>query len=145
MCHLILLATGSWPKMAKSCDFPKHVHIRDSQYPLRIGGGWGLFVFHKYFLVFKETVQFYERDCTWQRTVNYLYISFLSLLRREALLRGREAYYDAQDNRPSSFIADYNKAMQRNQQLLTVSRCSCMYIIQYKFKQINVHAFLIII
>ena len=31
--------------------FSKHWHIRVSKYPLESGGGWGLFVFHKYFLV----------------------------------------------------------------------------------------------
>ena len=48
-CHL------KWPNLAekpKSFSFPKHGHIRDSQYPLESEGGWGLFVFHKYFLVF---------------------------------------------------------------------------------------------
>ena len=42
------------------------------------------------------------------------------LLRREALLRGSETYYDAQDNRSSSFISDYSKAMQRNDRLRDV-------------------------
>ena len=50
-------ATGRWSKfakMSKSCHFQKHGHIWDSQYPLRIGGGggWGLSMFNKYFLVF---------------------------------------------------------------------------------------------
>ena len=36
---------------AQSCDIPKHVHILDSQLPIESGGGWGLFVFCKYFLV----------------------------------------------------------------------------------------------
>ena len=43
-----------WPDLAEmpeSFDFLKHGHIRDSQYPLESGGGLGLFVFHKYFLV----------------------------------------------------------------------------------------------
>ena len=35
----------------KNSGFSKHGHIRDSKYPLESGGGWGLFVFHKYFLV----------------------------------------------------------------------------------------------
>ena len=34
--------------------FSKHGHIQDSKYPLESGGGWGLFVFHKYFLVFRD-------------------------------------------------------------------------------------------
>ena len=38
-------------KIAHSFEFPKQGHIRDSQYPFESGGGWGLFVFHKYFLV----------------------------------------------------------------------------------------------
>ena len=39
-------------EMAKSCHFPKHEYIRDSQYPFDSGSGWGLFVFHKCFQVF---------------------------------------------------------------------------------------------
>ena len=37
--------------MSEISGFSKHGHIRDSKYPLELGGGWGLFVFHKYFLV----------------------------------------------------------------------------------------------
>ena len=29
-------------------------HIRDNHYPFDSGGGWGLFVFHKYFLVYSR-------------------------------------------------------------------------------------------
>ena len=42
MCLLTVSATGSWSKMAKILDFPKHGYIRDSQYPFESGGGWGL-------------------------------------------------------------------------------------------------------
>ena len=45
ICLLTPSATGSWPKMAKSCDFPKHGHIRDSQYPFESGGGWAFSCF----------------------------------------------------------------------------------------------------
>ena len=45
----------NWPN-AQSCDFPKHVHIGDSQYPFESGRGWGLFVFHKYFLVKVDSI-----------------------------------------------------------------------------------------
>ncbi|KAK2191405.1 hypothetical protein NP493_53g09030 [Ridgeia piscesae] len=40
------------------------------------------------------------------------------LMRREAILRGAETYYDTQDDRAASFISDYSKAMTRNKQLL---------------------------
>ena len=54
MCFLTVLARfghRKWPnfaKMSKNSGFSKHEHIRDSKYPLESGGGWGLFVFHKY-------------------------------------------------------------------------------------------------
>jgi len=41
-------------------------------------------------------------------------------MRREAILRGAETYYDTQDDRAASFISDYSKAMTRNKQLLEV-------------------------
>ena len=41
-------------------------------------------------------------------------------MRREALLRGTETYFDTQENQAASFISDINKARQRNEELLRV-------------------------
>lgn len=41
-------------------------------------------------------------------------------MRREALLRGTETYFDAQEARSASFIVDYGKAMERNHLLMKV-------------------------
>lgn len=40
------------------------------------------------------------------------------LMRREAMLRGTETYYDSQEQRSSSFIADFSKAKSRNEEFL---------------------------
>ena len=45
---------------------------------------------------------------------------YFSVLRREALLRGTEAYYDSQLNESASFVADLKKAKIRNAKLLQV-------------------------
>ena len=45
---------------------------------------------------------------------------YYSLMRREALLRGTETYFDTQENQAASFISDINKARQRNEELLRV-------------------------
>ncbi|KAI0212531.1 hypothetical protein LSAT2_002544 [Lamellibrachia satsuma] len=46
------------------------------------------------------------------------------LMRREAILRGAETYYDTKDDRAASFISDYAKAMTRNKHLLAdIKRC----------------------
>ena len=63
MCLLTVFARydhWKWPnlaKMSKNSGFSKHGHIRESKYPLESGGGWGLFVFHKYFLVLKVSLR----------------------------------------------------------------------------------------
>ena len=42
-------------------------------------------------------------------------------MRREVILRGTESYFNTQDHRAASFIADIGKAEQRNQLLLRVN------------------------
>ena len=86
MCLLTVSVTRSWPKMPKSFHFPKHGHIRDSQYPFESGGGWGLFVFHKYFLVLIEHMGFkfsFERVYIWFthncQSINQWFISYFSI------------------------------------------------------------------
>ena len=55
MCLLTVSVTRKCPnsaKIFKNCVLSKHEHIRNIQYPFE--GGWGFFVFHKYFLVFNK-------------------------------------------------------------------------------------------
>ena len=55
----------------------------------------------------------------WKFDLNNIIIR---LVKREALLRGTETFYSLQDDRPWTFIGDYNKAMERNNRLREVER-----------------------
>ena len=50
-------ATKSWPKTAKGFDFPKHGHIRDSQYPFESGAVGAFSCFTNTSLLFPEKLK----------------------------------------------------------------------------------------
>ena len=48
-------------------------------------------------------------------------------MRREAILRGTESYYDAQQSKAMTFVSNFSKAKERNEQLLLVGTISTIY------------------
>lgn len=49
-----------------------------------------------------------------------LQICVISLKRREALLRGTEAFYNANKDEADSYLTDFRRARDRNEQVLKV-------------------------
>ena len=73
--------------MSKNSGVSKHGHTRDSKYPLESGGGgWGLSVFHKYFLVIDETLNDWQFEDTFHDS--NVYESFLLLFSAEVIKGG---------------------------------------------------------
>ena len=66
MCLLTILVKNTRPevvKLAKIANFIENIlKIYEKPYPFEFGGGWGLLVFHKYFLVSEKSEKSEQKE-----------------------------------------------------------------------------------